>query len=171
MASVSSSLSIKHGRSLWRPRSQIYRPSRSFVVASSSSFANENREWVVISSCANVSCVLYMYLFVTLLLMSIGLRNAGLWLSEVGMQLDMQLGLSSSTGWPMESCVLYRKRWLLFQNYLLFLLAIAIDGIIEVGLMRMIAFFLWTCTDVVVVTGICTLWTASFDKSLLVPSR
>ncbi|KAE9459508.1 hypothetical protein C3L33_08529, partial [Rhododendron williamsianum] len=48
MASVSSSLSIKHGRSLWRPRSQIYRPSRSFVVASSSSFANENREFVIV---------------------------------------------------------------------------------------------------------------------------
>ncbi|XP_058223953.1 monodehydroascorbate reductase, chloroplastic/mitochondrial isoform X1 [Rhododendron vialii] len=48
MASVSSSLSIKPGRSLWRPRSQIYQPSRSFVVASSSSFANDNCEFVIV---------------------------------------------------------------------------------------------------------------------------
>ncbi|KAI8546288.1 hypothetical protein RHMOL_Rhmol07G0105500 [Rhododendron molle] len=48
MATVSSSLSVKHGRSLWRPRSQIYQPSRSFVVASSSSFANENHEFVIV---------------------------------------------------------------------------------------------------------------------------
>ncbi|KAH7863638.1 hypothetical protein Vadar_020216 [Vaccinium darrowii] len=49
MASVSSPLSMKHGGlSLWRPQSRIHQPSRSFVVASSSSFANENREFVIV---------------------------------------------------------------------------------------------------------------------------
>ncbi|KAK9276671.1 hypothetical protein L1049_006207 [Liquidambar formosana] len=57
MAAISNSLSFEHGLSLWRPQStsskRIHQPSRSFrrsyvAASSSSAFANENREFVIV---------------------------------------------------------------------------------------------------------------------------
>lgn len=86
MATISNSLSLKHGISLWCPQSSSLNRSakpciigsnrfrRSYVV-SSSSFANENREWVSqLVSVPSVSCLrkdwLVYFLFLCLWNMS-----------------------------------------------------------------------------------------------------
>ncbi|KAI3691808.1 hypothetical protein L6452_31610 [Arctium lappa] len=121
MASISSSMSIKHGISLWCPQSPsldrrhssvIYYRSfhrRNFVVSASSSFANENREFVIVGG-GNAAG------YATRTFVEQGMADGKLCIVSkelvMEMLLDMQLGLSSNKGWLMESSVLFPKRTL-----------------------------------------------------------
>lgn len=111
MVTLSNSLPRNHGLSLCSPQSssigfRTFR--RSYAAASSSAFANENRE--------SVSDLIFLCLFdfefefefddVSQILVF----GEGLWSLEVAMPQAMQLGLSSNMTWPMDASVLCLKR-------------------------------------------------------------
>ena len=114
---VTLSLPRTHGLFLWSPQSSPIRFRsfrRSYVAASSSAFANENRESVsdFIFLCLfnfefeveidDVSQFLVIFVFFCF--------GEGLWSLEVAMPQAMRLGLSSNMTWPMDASVLCLKR-------------------------------------------------------------